>query len=95
MVEDLSSRFGWSTDFGIASDSMETFYSRKHAYSISTSLNGLKSDLRRLSGFQDLDEKVKIAVEMKLKEQLYSGETLICSCSAEQGETFEPSSCSL
>jgi len=49
-----------------------------------------------LSRFQDMDEEVKIARgDDPVKEQLYSGETLICSCSAEQGETFELSSCPL
>jgi hypothetical protein len=62
----------------------------------SFSLNGLKSEVRWLSGSQDMDEKVKIACgDEAVKEQVYSGETLICSCSTEQGKTFEPSSCSL
>ena len=46
--------------------------------------------MRWLSRFRDMDDKVKIARgDDPVKEQLDSGETLICSCSAEQGETSE------
>ena len=55
MVDDLSTRFGWNTDFGIASDSMKTYYSKRMLSSIF--LNGQKSELRWLSRFQDIEGK--------------------------------------
>jgi len=70
-------------------------FSQKECWS-PISLNGLKSELCWLSRYQEMDENVKKACgDEPVKEQLYSGKTLICSCSAQQGETFEPSSCSL
>jgi hypothetical protein len=59
-------------------------------------LNGFKSELHWLSGFQDMDKNVKTAHgDNPVKEQLDSEEVLICSCSTDQGKTFDLSSCVL
>jgi len=80
-----SQDFGWNTDFRIANDLIKTFYSKARWDSIS--LNGFKSELRWLSRFQEMDEKVKIARgDHPVKENLYSGGTLTCSCSVRQGK---------